>query len=136
MSTIIALDAYREQKRTAELTQLAASRGVPYVSDADIWSKDYENLDDIIFAILKLKSILDHNLPFNEEWKYYLLNLLEHAYLGHDSTHKAAMVDAAYVLKAYFVEESNVVNKREMGIGLVILELICKANKQLYTLSH
>jgi hypothetical protein len=130
MSTIISLDTYRERKKTEELSQLASSRGVVYISDADIWSKDYENFEDLLFAILKLKSILDNNLPFNEEWKYYLLNLLENAYLSHEPGRKEAMVDSARTLKGYLVEETNVVNRREMGIGLVILELICKANKQ------
>lgn len=130
MSTIISLDEHRERKRNQELSQLALSRGVAYVSDSDIWSKDYEDFDDLVFAIIKLKNILDNNLPFNEEWKYYLLNLLENAYLSHESGRKEALVEAAYTLKGYLVEETNVVNRREMGIGLVILELICKANKQ------
>jgi len=128
MSRIIALDAYRERKLQLEQAQLAAASRIPYVSDADIWTKNYTRLDDIIFGILKVKEILDYHLPYHEEWKHLLLCLLEHAYFSRDEKQKSDLSDAAAILKIYVVEEINVVNKKDMGIALVILELIQKAN--------
>lgn len=126
MATVISLHDYREQKQHEEQVALVESRGRPHIPDAEIWAKDYSDFEGIVYGIIKIKEILEYHLHFSEEWKYYLLQLLEHAYDIDEGDNRKRLCETTALLKTFLSEEMNVTNRKDIGMAMIILDLVEK----------
>ncbi len=137
MSKVIALQEYRERRLSqTELDVGEHPRRIPRVSDADVWTRNYNNFPDIIYGVLRVREILDYHFHYCEEWKYHLLCLIEHAYFKDREEHAARLLETCDLLKSYLAEEMTVLNRKEVSVALVILDLIQKNNVVRKTLSQ
>lgn len=137
MAQLIALHEYRARKQL-QIQEEQPPPQRPRILDAEIWSKNYSCFEHAVFGIIKVREILDYYLHYNEDWKFYLLKLLENVYSLHEFS-QSGSTDCQYdierlseniaLLKTYIAEESNVINRKEMSVALVILDLMDKGAK-------
>ncbi|MGE4299406.1 MAG: hypothetical protein AB7E47_15425 [Desulfovibrionaceae bacterium] len=125
MAHVIAMRDHIANKQRAMLERHAHALASPHISDTDIYARDYAKLEDIIFGVVKVREIMEAHLPFQEEWKHYLLEVLEAAYrsAGHGS---AALHNAVDVLKDYIRRETYALNRKDLDAAALLLDLIEK----------
>lgn len=130
MPTVLDLAAYRTCKnstvRTLPTQSPPPGKAPPRISDAAIWSLDYTTFEGVVAGLLTVRAVCDYHLHFNEEWKHYLLALLDKAYSLHANGQSGDLVGETIPLKGYIAEETNVANRKEMDIAQLILDLIVR----------
>jgi len=135
MGKIIALDEYRARSGMQEREQPPPLHR-PRVGDDAIWTKDYSDFNDVVFGIITIRQILDYHLHYSEEWKYYLLSILDHAHGVSQGRSPERLLDTAELLKGFVAEEMNVLNRKDMSIVLLLLDLIAKGATEQYRAYH
>jgi len=77
MAQILSFDAHRRdrERQRAGPTGLPLHR--PCCSDRELWTRDYREPENIIYAVLKIKEILDYHLYADDVWPYLLLSFME-----------------------------------------------------------
>ncbi len=133
MARIIEFDTYRRGDVPPSPLDRAGSRSQSRLA-ASIWDKDYTAFEDIVHGMLLVRQILDEHLHSSEEWKYHLLELLDQAYQGRGRDAQRpqgnpGLAEAAARLKGYVAEEISILNREDLSVALVVLELIQKANR-------
>lgn len=130
MPTVLDLDAYRNGKNPIVPEGLSApapaGKTPPRISDAAIWSLDYTTFEGVVAGLLTIRTICDYHLHFNEEWKHYLLVLLDKAYSLHATDQSGDLVQETVPLKGYLAEETSPANRKEMEIAVLMLDLIAR----------
>ncbi len=130
MPTILDMAAYKSSKLSVVPKALPASpppgKIPPRISDAAIWSLDYSTFEGVVAGLLTIRAICDYHLHFNEEWKHYLLVLLDKAYSLHAARQSGDLVQETTPLKGYIAEETTPSNRKEMEIAVLMLDLIAR----------
>ena len=122
MGKVIPLHEYR----AAPLHEVP--HGLPELGGADIWGRDYKDVDNVVYAILRIREILDYHVHFSEEWKHFLLSMLQ--YVWEDGGEAGTrLLETILLLRQYVLEETTVVNKKDMCLVLVLLELVEKSRR-------
>ena len=125
MGQVISLEEFREKKWAMEAGPCSYCLERPRINDAEILARDYSELDNIIFGILKIRQILSYYVHTNDEWQYLILCLLNTAY-DLDEGQNALLHEATLPLKQYILDEMDDRSKRDMTAALLILDLIEK----------
>ena len=126
MAQIVHLDDHRRMREPGQgmATNLSPKR--PRLSDRDLWTRDYRQTDNILYAIMKIKEILDYHLYYDDVWPYLLLSFLE-------AVHNTKQGDARELpgtgasLKDYVLSAVTPVNKRDLSMVLLLTDLIEKS---------
>jgi len=126
MDKVVALDAFRCEKRE-RVPALRPQPGTrPPISDVDIWGRDYAALENVVQGILKIHEIVSHYVYPDEYWHDALLCLLDAAHQcrngGFERLHEAAERVAGLIL--LWMDEFN---RKDMYAALLILSLIEKS---------
>lgn len=129
MASVIALEDYRMQKELRNRDKYPPARQ-PRVKDADIWAKNYANYNDVVHGIVKIRQILDYHLHYSEDWKYYLLCLLDYSFSAWSGQGTGPMIETIDILKSYVAAEMHANNRKDMGIALLLLDLIANGAKK------
>jgi len=125
MGQVVSLEEFREKKWAMEAGPFFYSLDRPHINDGEILARDYSELDNIIFGILKIRQILSYYVHTNDEWQYLILCLLNTAY-DLDEGQDELLYEAILPLKEYILDEMNSRSKRDMTSALLILDLIEK----------
>ncbi|QJT09069.1 hypothetical protein [Oceanidesulfovibrio marinus] len=130
MPNILDMAAYRERKhpQPAQIPCEPSQRTdrPPRINDAAIWSLDYTTFEGVVAGLLTIRAVCDYHLHFNEEWKHYLLALLARAFDLQTGAATGDLVQEAAPLKGYLAEDTTPVNRKEMDIAMLILDLIAR----------
>lgn len=135
MGRVIELEEYRAQKALQEREQPPPLQE-PIVKDNEIWGKDYSSFNDVVYGIITVRRILDYHLHYSEEWKYYLLCLLDNAHGVHAGQGPGRLQETVELMKSFVSEEMNVLNRKDLGIALLLLDLIAKGATEQYSAYH
>jgi hypothetical protein len=123
MSNVVVFHDYVKEKKTAY--REAEKREPPLIRDRDVWGRDFSELENVLFAVLKVREILLYYLDTEEEWAPLLLRFLnesESARAGDDND----LPNAAKDMKNYVAFEMDPWNAKEMRAALMLLDLIEK----------
>lgn len=135
MGKVISMEEYRAQKSWGDREEPPPLHR-PRIKDKDIWSRDYSTFDDIVHGIIVIRQILDYHLHYSEEWKYYLLCLLDYANTVRSGQSAGRLQETVELMKSFVNEEMNVLNRKDMGIVLLLLDLIAKGVTGKYSVYH
>ena len=105
-------------------TQLSPRR--PHISDRDLWTRDYREIDNILYAILKIKEILDYHLYYDDVWPYLLLSFMEAVHTTKQGGGQDLPATGAS-LKDYVLSAITPDNKRDLSMVLLLADLIEKS---------
>ena len=133
MARVIALSDYRKR---AEEPQHPPPVPRPQVSDTEIWGHNYSRFDGVVQGIVSIRRILDYHLHYSEEWKYHLLCLLDHALSVDKGADPARLRETAQLLQGVVAGELTEQNRKELGMVLVILDLIAKGGRDTHHALH
>ncbi len=125
MAQILELGEYRESKRRERERAGPLKRMRPKISDKEIWTKDYATMDGVVFGASLIREILDYYCPYDQEWPYLVLALVDAAYKLEIWGVKEVETAAA-ALKAFTLSRMTASNKRDMTAALLLADLIEK----------
>lgn len=126
MATVIALDDYRSHSNDGRHRLKSVLHPPPITNDSEIFGRDYSQIDNVVFAILKVREILRYHIFSNEEWQYLILCVLDAAY--HFDARKSELLrEATSLLKDYILEEMDSRNGKDMMSALLLLDLVEKS---------
>ncbi|MHC1791883.1 hypothetical protein [Solidesulfovibrio sp.] len=127
MARILQFNAHQQMRRPHRetlATELSPRR--PQISDRDLWTRDYREIDNILYAILKIKEILDYHLYYDDVWPYLLLSFMEAVHnTKQGGSHDLPATGAS--LKDYVLSAITPANKRELSMVLLLADLIEKS---------
>ena len=135
MHNVISLSEYRANKACCADNPASLDQVRPLL-DSEIMSRDFSDMGDQVFGILKLREIFDRHLHFNEEWKHYLLCLLGDVHAMESRDVRASYRENVTLLKQYILEETNETNKRDMATAFTLLELMRHSQPKQEGLRH
>ncbi|BBD09054.1 hypothetical protein [Desulfovibrio ferrophilus] len=125
MGSVIALEQYKKRQAPEKhLDSVLYPR--PRINDSEIFSKDFTRLENVVFAILKVREILRYHVHSNEEWQYLILCVLDAAYYF-DAQKSQLLKEATTTLKDYILDETNARNGKDMTSALLLMDLIEKS---------
>ena len=127
MNNVYYMEEYRQQKWEQESSRWLPGGELPYVTDGSIWTKNYNNFDDLMTGLIKIKQLMEHHMPYTEEWKYFLLTLLDQSFSLKGEERCRRVAETATLMQKYVAETLNVLNKKDLSTALVILDLIAKS---------
>ncbi|MGE4536881.1 MAG: hypothetical protein AB7D37_07370 [Desulfovibrio sp.] len=126
MAQIVYIDDHRRAREPVRGMATNLSHGRPQLSDRDLWTRDYRESDNIMYAILKIKEILDYHLYYDDVWPYLLLSFLEAVHNTKQGEDKALPGTGAS-LKDYVLSAVTPQNKRDLSMVLLLTDLIEKS---------
>ena len=126
MARILRLDPSRLRPSSQQAIETALAPRRPILSDRDLWTRDYRETENILYAILKIKEILDYHLYYDDIWPYLLLSFLEAV---HESRQDGGrpLPGTGASLKDYVLSAITPENKRDMSMVLLLTDLIEKS---------
>lgn len=125
MGSVVALDAFRESARKRGKRTHRPPR--PEVVGAEIWGRDYRDVEAVVFGLLKVRAIVAHHAgDFDPLFDFHCLNGLEAAY-RFESTDPERLTNAIASMKEWILDFITDQNKRDLSWALVILDLIEKS---------
>jgi hypothetical protein len=98
----------------------------PRVHDADIWTRNWSRLNNVVWASLRMRDILWFHLPYGGEWEVLLLDLLEEAVRREDGDADADLSGPVQSLKEAVTEKISPLNRKDLSLVLLLLDLIQK----------
>ncbi|WP_300156999.1 hypothetical protein [Solidesulfovibrio sp.] len=126
MAQIVHLDDHRRMREPGREMATNLSPQRPRLSDRDLWTRDYRQTDNILYAIMKIKEILDYHLYYDDVWPYLLLSFLEAVHNTRQGDDEALPGTGAS-LKDYVLSAITPANKRDMSMVLLLTDLIEKS---------
>lgn len=124
MAAIVSLQDYRQQRRGPEPADVDAIPR-PAITDSDIWGRDYGRAGEVVAGLFKIREILNFHLHGEEEWKHYLLCLLDAHFHRRRNAVEVVGVFLAR-LKHYLGLVMDEENHMDLKRALVILDLMDK----------
>ncbi len=125
MAAVIDMATYRARKaKQVEVRDMLYPR--PRVSDADIWTRNWGRLDNVAWATVRMREVLWHYLPYAGEWEVLLLDLLEEAVRYENGEAAADVAGVALELKETVTERMTPLNRKDLSVVLLLLDLIQK----------
>ncbi|MHC1712404.1 MAG: hypothetical protein AB9872_09660 [Solidesulfovibrio sp.] len=127
MGRILQLDSHRQGQgiRAGKTTHLNPHR--PQLSDRDLWTRDYRDSENILYAVMKIKEILDYHLYYDDVWPYLLLSFLEAVHNTSKQGDTRGLMGTGASLKDYVLSAMSQENKRDMSMILLLTDLIEKS---------
>jgi hypothetical protein len=126
MAQILSFDAYRQDKARQRAGPPGGNPRRPSLSDRELWTRDYREADNIMFAILKIKEILDYHLYYDDVWPYLLLSFMEAVHnLNQGKADDLPGTGAS--LKDYVLSAMSQESKRDFAMVLLLIELMEKS---------
>ncbi|HML55989.1 MAG TPA: hypothetical protein PKC79_17985 [Solidesulfovibrio magneticus] len=127
MARILQFQPRRQAVRPhRETLDTALSPRRPHISDRDLWTRDYRETDNIVYAIMKIKEILDYHLYFDDVWPYLLLSFMESVHTSRQGGNEDLPATGAS-LKDYVLSAVTADNKRDLSMVLLLADLIEKS---------
>lgn len=128
MGSVVALDAYRESARERNRSTHRPPR--PDVVGAEIWGRNYRDVEAMVFGLLKVRAIVAHHIgDFDPLFDFHCLNGLEAAYEV-ESTGTDRLRNAIASMKEWILDVIDDDSRRDMSWALVILDLIEKSPRR------
>jgi len=125
MGSIVALDQFRQEREQEARRSERPER--PAIVGAEIWGRDYTDIEAIVFGLLKVRTILAHHMGGHDRvFDALCMVSLEAAY-GIGTVGPAKLKEAIKPLKEWILDEMTEDNKRDLSWSLVILDLIEKS---------
>lgn len=126
MGTVVALDQFRRELDTHEAASFNPPKK-PALRGSEIWGTDYTTVEGVVFGLLKVREIMAYYFGmYDMEFDHVLLNALDKAYNLENCGH-GQLVGAIRPAKDIMAEVINEDNRRDISLGLVILDLIEKS---------
>lgn len=126
MAQILSFDAYRQDKERLRAGPPVRNPRRPRLNDRELWTRDYREADNIIFAILKIKEILDFHLYYDDVWPFLLLAFME-AVHNHNQGRDDDLPGTGASLKDYVLSAMSQDTKRDLSMVLLLIELLEKS---------
>lgn len=126
MARILRLDPSRLRPSSQQAIETALSPRRPILSDRDLWTRDYRETENILYAVMKIKEILDYHLYYDDIWPYLLLSFLEAVHESRQDDGRELPGTGAS-LKDYVLSAITPENKRDMSMVLLLTDLIEKS---------
>lgn len=125
MGSVVALDQFRQAREKESSRSERPPR--PTIKGAEIWGRNYKEIESIVFGLLKVRAILAHYMGGHDHvFDALCVAGLEAAY-EIERTGPARLKEAIKPLKEWILEEMTEDNKRDLSWSLVILDLIEKS---------
>ncbi len=121
---VVSLCEYRNRRTEAPPAEEAIPR--PRISDTQIWARDYGKPEQMLGGLFKVREILNYHLHHEEEWKHYLLVILDALFRkGADSSE--TMGRHLGRLMNYLAMVFDAENRKDLGAAIIILDLVSRA---------
>lgn len=125
MGSVVALDQFRQNLEQKNRTPERPPR--PPISGGEVWGRNYNEVEAIVFGLLKVRGIVAHYMGEHDAaFDGLCMDSLEAAYaiaeVGPDR-----LKTTIKPLKEWILDEMTEDNKRDMSWALVILDLIEKS---------
>lgn len=128
MGSVVAMDAFRQSM--SNKNQGPAKPPRPVISGGEIWGRDYNEIEAVVFGLLKVRGMIAHHMGgFDHVFDTLCLDALEAAY-AIDEHGPAQLKQDIKPLKEWILDEMTEDNKRDLSWTLVILDLIEKSPKK------
>lgn len=125
MGSVVALDQFRQDRK--EGTGKPAPPARPAIVGAEIWGRDYREIEAIVFGLLKVRGILAHHMGGHDQvFDALCMSCLDAAY-EIEKSGSAKLKESIKPLKEWILDEMTEDNKRDLSWSLVILDLIEKS---------
>lgn len=128
MAQILSFEAYRQDKQRQRAGPLGQRPHRPVLSDRELWTRDYRDADNIIFAVLKIKEILDYHLYYDDVWPFLLLSFME-AVHNRNQGAEDDLPGTGASLKDYVLSAMSQNTRRDLSMVLLLIELLEKSPK-------
>ncbi|MBN2139863.1 MAG: hypothetical protein PHV85_02845 [Desulfovibrionaceae bacterium] len=128
MSSVIALCEYRRKKALEDLSLVRTGperTEKPDLVGAEIWGRDYSELEAVVFGLLKVREIVLYYIGYDQDLESLLLCVLEAAY-GYAAHGPDRLRAATMPLKEAVLARADEDNRRPLAMAVVILDLIEK----------
>lgn len=126
MAQILSFDAYRREKERSRVGPPVRNPRRPRLNDRELWTRDYREAENIIFAILKIKEILDYHLYYDDVWPFLLLSFME-AVHNLNQGREDDLPGTGASLKDYVLSAMSQDTKRDLSMVLLLIELLEKS---------
>lgn len=128
MGSVVAMDAFRQSMSNKNQGPKRPPR--PVISGGEIWGRDYNNLEAVVFGLLKVRAMIAHHMGgFDHVFDALCMDTLEAAYAIEEHG-PAQLKQKIKPLKEWILDEMTEDNKRDLSWTLVILDLIEKSPKK------
>ncbi|EGB15342.1 hypothetical protein DND132_2137 [Pseudodesulfovibrio mercurii] len=133
MGNVVALDEFRRALDRREERGPVVPR--PEIRGAEIWGRDYRQLEAVVFGLLKVREIAAYHASLRaarhadgsgRAFDQLCLNALDAAYHVEDRG-PARLKAAVKPLKEWLLDAMTEDNKRDMAWALVLVDLIEKS---------
>ena len=125
MGSVVALDQFRQNRKERAGKPVPPAR--PAIVGAEIWGRDYRELEAVVFGLLKVRGILAHYMGGHDQvFDALCMTCLEAAY-EIEKYGSTSLKAAIKPLKEWILDEMTEDNKRDLSWSLVILDLIEKS---------
>ena len=125
MGSVVALEDFRQSIEETRRGPIRPPR--PKISGGEIWGRNYNEVEAIVFGLLKVRAIVAHHMgEHNQMFDHFCMDSLEAAY-EIKTAGPARLKRAIKPLKEWILDEMTEDNKRDMSWALVILDLIEKS---------
>jgi hypothetical protein len=133
MGNVVALEEFRRTLDRREERGRTLKR--PEIRGADIWGRDYTQLEAVVFGLLKVREISAYHASLRaarhmdgsgQEFDALCLDALDAAYRVEDLG-PARLKVATKPLKEWLLDAMTEDNKRDMAWALVLVDLIEKS---------
>ena len=125
MAQVAYIEDYRAKKRAQAVREPAAPKP-PYIHDGEIMSRDYTNVADVAYGVLKIREILAFHLYLDDAWPRLTLDLLHEAFQA-GKADRPELHEAAQALKDHIISEMTPETHLDLSAALLIADLIEKA---------
>jgi hypothetical protein len=126
MGNVISLDEYRNLKLARDM-DAAPTAPAPVVDRRDIVARDFSQFESILYGMLKIKEIMAHHLYYHEDWKHYLLCILDSVCYPERRGPDTSLDNTLEMFKGYIAQETNQDNIKDFSMVLLILDLISRS---------
>ncbi|MGL1863583.1 MAG: hypothetical protein OCC46_13750 [Pseudodesulfovibrio sp.] len=125
MGSVVALDEFRRSIRYGGQKPKSPPR--PKISGGEIWGRNYNEVEAIVFGLLKVRGIVAHHTGEHDKAFDQLCMISLQAAYSVESGGTANLKEAIRPLKEWILDETTDENKRDMSWALVIIDLIEKS---------
>lgn len=125
MGSVVALDEYRDSTRQSRSRPSRPPR--PDVVGAEIWGRDYRDIEAVVYGLLKVRAIVAHHTgEFDPLFDFHCMGGLKAAY-EYEDTGADVLRNAIAFMKEWILDAMTDENRRDMSWALVLLDLIEKS---------
>lgn len=125
MAQVIALSDYKERFGQLAAPQLRTTLDRPVIRGEDIWCRKFDNLDSIVFGLLKVREIVNYYAGYKPSRDHMFMDILDAAYHAEEGEYDP-ILDAIRPVKQYILDNTPEEDRKHMLLAIVVLDLIEK----------